>query len=141
MKLNFTVEIDDEELKGFFGRDADQKMDSYISRYARFFDEACKDWTKDPEYNLVFLRTQQDYANAFLKKRGYLFLNDVYKLLDIPITSAGQMVGWVYDEKKPIGDNYVDFGIYSERNSNFVNGFATTCLLDFNVDGVILNYI
>ena len=52
------------------------------------------------------------------------------------------MNGVVYDKKNPIGDNYVDFGIYNtskEANRNFVNGYERTILLDFNVDGNILD--
>ena len=52
------------------------------------------------------------------------------------------MNGVVYDKKNPIGDNYVDFGIYDtskEANRNFVNGYERTILLDFNVDGNILD--
>lgn len=114
------------------------------SEYAKFFDESCPDWQKNPDYNLMFLRRQQDYANEVLKSRGHLFLNEVYDMLGIQRTPAGQAVGWVYDEKNPTGDNYVDFGIYDvndERKRAFVNGFERNILLDFNVDGVIYNMI
>lgn len=117
--------------------------DSYInSPYARFFDDGCLGWTKDPEDNLLFLRLQQDYANEKLQKKGHLYLNEVYDMLGIPRSKAGQVVGWIYDEKNPVGDNYVDFGIYNthiETNRNFVNGYERTILLDFNVDGNILD--
>ena len=120
-----------------------------ISDYAKFFDEGCNGWTKDPEANLLFLKKQQTYANNRLKANGYLFLNEVYEMLGIPRTKAGQVVGWIYDEKNPVGDNYVDFGIYdTNKNSNwanankdFVNGYERSILLDFNVDGNILNNI
>ena len=114
------------------------------SDYARFFDEGCAGWTKDSEHNLYFLKCQQNYANERLKTRGYLFLNDVYEMLGIPKTKAGQIVGWIYDEKNPNGDNFVDFGIYDinkERARAFVNGYEYTILLDFNVDGNILDLI
>lgn len=110
------------------------------SDYARFFDDGCTGWGKDPEYNLMFLKQQQNYANDKLKSQGYLFLNEVYDMLGIPRTKAGQVVGWVYDEANPIGDNFVDFGIFnyeSEKARDFVNGYERTILLDFNVDGVI----
>lgn len=112
------------------------------SEYARFFDDGCKGWEKDPEANLVFLRHQQDFANDRLKSQGYLFLNEVYDMLGIPRTQAGQIVGWIYDEKDPLGDNFVDFGIYNadiEANRDFVNGYERAILLDFNVDGNILS--
>ena len=53
-------------------------------------------------------------------------------------------MGWIYDEKNPKGDNFVDFGIYDitkEVNRDFVNGYERTILLDFNVDGPIYNLI
>lgn len=114
------------------------------SEYSKFFDESCPGFTKDPEYNLMFLKDQQRYANDLLKAKGYLFLNDVYEMLGIPRTQAGQIVGWIYDEKNPIGDNFVDFGIYDihkEANRDFVNGYERVILLDFNVDGDILDMI
>lgn len=114
------------------------------SEYARFFDDGCLGWTKDPEANLTLLKQQQNYANDKLKRKGFLFLNDVYSMLGIQPTKAGQIVGWIYDEKNPIGDNFVDFGIYDinrPKNRDFVNGYERVILLDFNVDGNILDMI
>lgn len=114
------------------------------SEYARFFDESCECWEKDSEYNLYFLKARQQQANDMLMSRGYLFLNEVYDMLGIPKTKAGQIVGWIYDEKNPVGDNYVDFGIYDinrEKARDFVNGYERVILLDFNVDGNILDRI
>lgn len=115
------------------------------SPYARFFEESSRNWSKEPGYNLMFLRKQQDYANDVLKCRGHLFLNEVYDMLDIPRTPDGQIVGWIYDpNKNPVGDNYVDFGIYDVTDPNkraFVNGIERNILLDFNVDGSIYNKI
>lgn len=112
------------------------------SDYARFFDESCTGWEKDAELNLTFLKKQQSYANDLLHTRGYLFLNEAYDMLGIKRTAAGQVVGWIYDKKKPIGDNFVDFGFYDyekERVRAFVNGYESIILLDFNVDGNILD--
>lgn len=114
------------------------------SDYAKCFDNGCTGWTKNAEMNLMFLRRQQDWANERLKARGYLFLNEVYESLGIPRTKAGQVVGWVYDDKNPSGDNYVDFGIYNIHNEqarDFVNGIERSIWLDFNVDGNILDLI
>lgn len=117
---------------------------SEYSDYARFYDDGCTGWTKDPEYNLMFLKGQQNYANDLLKSRGYLFLNEVYDMLGIPRSKAGQVVGWIYDEDHPNGDNYVDFGLYDIRRQpvrDFVNGYERVILLDFNVDGIIWDLI
>ena len=112
------------------------------SDYARFFDEYCLGWRKDAEYNLMFVKQVQNWANDKLKSQGYLYLNDVYEMLGFKKTKAGQVVGWIYDKtgELGIGDNYVDFGIYDlhdERKRDFVNGRERSVLLDFNVDGNI----
>jgi len=106
------------------------------SVYARFFDEGCSQWSKTSEYNLMFLRAQQNYHNDLLKARGHVFLNEVYDALGIPRTQAGSIVGWVIGD----GDNFIDFGIFDGdriRARDFVNGYERSILLDFNVDGVI----
>lgn len=114
------------------------------SAYARFFDDGCRGWEKDPEYNLNFLLAQQRYANDLLVSRGHVFLNEIYDMLGIPRTNAGQVVGWIYNDVNRDGDNYIDFGIYKtyrRENRDFVNGYEPVILLDFNVDGPILNMI
>ena len=112
------------------------------SEYARIYDDGCNGWTKDPELNLAFLKKQQNYADDRLKARGYLFLNEVYDILGFPRTKAGQVVCCIYDEEHPIGDNFVDFGIFNadiEKTRDFVNGYERSIILDFNVDGPILD--
>ena len=124
--------------------DPDANPLNNISEYARFFDASSENFAKDPEYNMMFLRRQQDYANEMLKSRGHLFLNEVYDLLDIPRSKAGQVVGWIYDKNgNTKGDNYVDFGLYrnDQGTRRFVNGLEYNILLDFNVDGVIYDII
>lgn len=109
-----------------------------ISNYARIYDDGNTCWSKSPELNLAFLKTQQNYFNDLLKSRGHVFLNEVYDALGFERTQAGQIVGWVYDEEYPIGDNFIDFGIYDIHDSakvRFVNGQERSILLDFNVDG------
>lgn len=110
------------------------------SGYARFFDESSREWVKDPELNLMFLRGKQAALNNRLQARGFVFLNDVYQELDIcEPTQEGQVVGWYYTPEHP---SFIDFGIYNtnrERSAAFVNGYERSVLLDFNVDGVIIN--
>ena len=111
---------------------------SQYSEYAKFFDVGNDYWEKDAEHNLFFLKRQERYANDLLKAKGRLFLNEVYDMLGLPRTKAGQVVGWRYDPNNPNIDSYVEFGIFDvhKRNSrDFVNGYEPTILLDFNVDG------
>ena len=110
------------------------------SDYARFFDETCTGWEKNAEFNLTFLKLQQSYANEKLKSQGHLFLNEVYDMLGMQRSKAGNVVGWIYDPNSPDSDSYVDFGIYDLYNEDkraFVNGYERSILLDFNVDGDI----
>ena len=128
------------------GFEVEDLNDGY-SEYARFFDAASRDWEKDPEHNLRYLRTREYEANLRLRAQGYLFLNDVYEMLDIPKTKAGQAVGWIFDpEANTEGDNQINFGIYQthrfdKTNQRFVNGYEPVVILDFNVDGPIVDRI
>ena len=109
------------------------------SEYARCFDETCIGWTRDPEYNMMFVTQIQNWANDRLQSKGYLYLNEVYEMLGFQRTKAGQVVGWLYNGD---GDNYVDFGIFNikdKQKRRFVNGYEKSIWLDFNVDGNILN--
>ena len=111
-----------------------------ISDYAKFYDESCEGWDKNPEYNLMTLKANQKYCNHILQTQGYMFLNDVYKIIGIKPTLAGQTVGWVVDPKDPHA-TYIDFGIFNTNRANrrFVNGLEPVILLDFNVQGDIMN--
>lgn len=120
---------------------------SDISPYARFFGEHTTDekgnvvkndyWNDDAELNLVFLKQIERFCNERLKIKGFLFLNEVYEMIGLPKTKAGQVVGWIYNEQEPVGDNFVDFGLYKDNlsYSDFVEGHDPAILLDFNVDG------
>lgn len=113
-----------------------------ISQFAVVFDSGCKGWTPDPALNKAFLLQTQNYLNDKLKHDKRLFLNDVYEELGFAKTQAGQIVGWLYDEKCPNGDNCIDFNIWdisNEATRRFLNGLETNILLDFNVDGPIID--
>lgn len=141
MKINIKIEIDGKVVENMEREVLDRVASNRVSQYARIFDSGCLGWSRNPECNLLFLKQQEANATAVLEKRGYLFLNDVYDMLGYPRTQQGQLVGWIYDEKDPIRDSFVDFGIYKDfiGNHNFVNGFENSILLDFNVDGVIFD--
>ena len=118
-------------------------IDGY-SVYARFYDSTCSEWTKNPEYNRMTLNARQKEANIRLNAQGYLFLNDVYDMLGFEKTKAGQVVGWLKDDAD--GDGHIDFGMYEgyledPAKRRFVNGYEPVILLDFNVDGPIIDKI
>ena len=91
----------------------------------------------------MFLKAQQELANHILRAHGFLFLNEVYDMLGIDKSLAGQVVGWVYDTSQDDhGDNYVDFGIQEvyRKLSDAPGDYEKVFLLDFNVDGSILEH-
>lgn len=112
-----------------------------VSEHARFFDETSEYFTGDSNYNLAFLKQQERYANDKLRVNKVLFLNEVYDMLGLPRSRAGQVVGWVYDKNSEDGnDGYVDFGLTDVNRKGvreFVNGYEQCILLDFNVDGIV----
>lgn len=116
--------------------------------YGRLFDEYHDDWSKVPGQNQTHLFHQQNYLNDKLNAQGYLFLNEVYKALGFPQTTAGQVVGWLaktHSNFDPLNnDGFVDFGlqqIVDRQKSDFVNAFERSVWLDFNVDGIMHNLI
>lgn len=116
---------------------------STVSQYARFFDSTSDCWVNDAEQNLLFLRHVQEEMNRRLKKRGHVFLNEVYEELGFEPSTEGAFVGWVLDEG---GNNFIDFGLYNIHVDDpakrlFINGIERVVLLDFNVDGVIYDLI
>lgn len=109
-----------------------------ISDYSRFFQMGCKGFdTSSGRYNLLYLKGIQAMFNNKLIADGYVMLNDVYRELGFDTIPEGWSIGWVYDEANPIGDNYIDFGLYEARNKNqrAVNDWEPVILMDFNVDG------
>ena len=115
-----------------------------IDDTSRIWYEGNPGWTKDPEFNLMYLKKQQAWLTDKLELQGYLFLNDVYDALGFDKTAAGQVLGWIYDKDHPVGDNFVDFGIYDIHNKQkikFVNGTERSILLEFNHDGNILDLL
>lgn len=117
----------------------EQPMNRY-SPYARFFDNGSKGWSPDSYSRMVFLQAQQREANRRLYQKGWLSLNEVLSMLDIPQDrSAGMIVGWDLNANP---NSYVDFGFMDPTNElarDFVNGYEDAILLDFNVDGIILD--
>jgi len=108
------------------------------SDFAKVFDETNPNYKKSAEYNLVFIKQVENWANDKLRATGRLFLNEVYDALGFEPTKAGQVVGWVYDPESRTSDSYVDFGLYNlnnEKARDFVNGYERAIVLDFNVDG------
>lgn len=103
------------------------------SDYAVYFDSKSRNYETNPDYNRMFLKAQQAFANDKLQTRGHLFLNEVLDDLDLPRTPAGQIVGWTKDGP----DGYVNFRIVEVERETENGRHEPALLLDFNVEGNI----
>lgn len=118
-------------------------MPEGYSGNAVIFDSSNPNWTKNANYNLMFLRGVENYINDLLNSRGHVFLNDVFDALGMRRTPDGAIKGWV----KGYGDGYISFGIDWEDGEKhpsvrrFLNGLEPSVWLDFNIDGLIWNLI
>lgn len=142
--MKITFELSNDEVQKLFGGVEETEEKRKRGRYPYgpnnvqvWFDKCCTCWSKDPEHNKMYLLMQQNYFNDLLRTRGHLYLNEVFDTLGIPRTKFGQVAGWIYEDN----DTYVDFGLRSESNKDFINGKTSDCLLDFNVDGIIIDRI
>jgi energy-converting hydrogenase Eha subunit A len=146
--LNRREETSEETTVGADGKEKVKKSKKIAvdipdhSMYAKFFDEGNPNWSPSAEQNRMWLQCKQGWMNDTLRARGHVFLNEVYDELGFERTQQGQVMGWVIGNTE--GDNFIDFGIFnqdSERARRFVNGDEASIILDFNVDGVVLDLI
>lgn len=111
--------------------------------YRREFGYTNKNWNEArSEWNLVFLRGQEKFANHLLQSRGHVFLNDVFDGLGFDRTPAGAVTGWVKDGP----DGYIDFGLPEagspeEQDYFYFFDGVDGIVLEFNVDGLIYDKI
>ena len=103
------------------------------SDYAVYFDNKSRNYETNMDYNRMFLKAQQQYANDKLQARGHVYLNEVLDDLDLPRTPAGQIVGWTKDGP----DGYINFRIIEVERETEDGRHEPALLLDFNVEGDI----
>lgn len=140
-------DVDEAALKNNAERYREHKMmpneSDFDGRFERVFGEGrTRAWSRNPQDNLRFLSSQQNYFNDMLRARGYVFLNEVYEALGFQTVPAGQMVGWMYTgDEGSVG--FVDFGIFDTEDvaARLSTEPEDWFLLKFNVDGVIYNQI
>ena len=116
------------------------EADGVHSPYDLLFDEMVDRWEPDYQLNKTFLSQVQSEANRRLRAQGYLFLNDVYRLIGGYANGeqirkpVGQIVGWLYDPNDETRANYVNMGIDAMQGDRSV-------VLHFNCDGPIIDKI
>jgi hypothetical protein len=110
-----------------------QVVNGVDSNYIYSFGPENENWDGHHEQNMFRLTRIQNYFNDMLPAKGHIFLNEVLQNLGFPHDAKGAVTGWVY--KAGSGDDYIDFGLRDLQDSH---GYV---LLDFNVDGIILDLI
>ena len=114
--------------------------DGVHSPYDLLFDEMIDCWEPDAQLNMTRLRSIEAAANTRLRLQGYLFLNDVKRMIGRYANGAqlytpnGQIVGWLYDPNDESLANCVKFGLDKMQGER-------SAVLHFNCDGPIIDRI
>ena len=146
------------------GKKHKQKIKAQIpstlaSPYAFYWDNTCDGWDSNPYYNETYLIGKQADWNRKLAQRwkinGAVSLAEIKADLGVLIydgidgkhlTRPGDhMIGWVYDPNyKPEdhnGKDQIDFGIFSPKNSDAINGSEPVYILEPNVQGQLVDIL
>lgn len=121
------VELIEETSKGH--KKVQASRPSMMGPYSVLWDERSSTFGSLPEYNLHFIKLQEQHLTDKLRSNGYLFLNQVYEAFDIPVTQNGQLCGWIIPSDK--SDDFVEIKwteMYNQQRS---------IMLDFNVAGMV----
>ena len=78
-------------------------MDYEPTKYARLFDETCPAWENDQELNKMYMERMQDYVDAVLKHRGYIFLRDIYEKLGLWVSKDSITAGYHKTDTEHVG--------------------------------------
>lgn len=95
------------------------------------FDQTNDNWSRNPCYNMLFLRQNERYFNALLCKRGHVFLNEIYDGIGVKRTPDGQRLGWLF---VPDCKGFITFGV--EWNAE-LDPCPDPIHMTFNIDGEI----
>lgn len=141
------------------GKKHKQKIKAQIpstlaSPYAFYWDNTCDGWEPNPYYNETYLIGKQREWNRKLQQRWQL--NGVVTLAEIKCDlgvlvqdgakhsrKGDHLVGWYYDPsynpEDHGGKEQIDFGIFSPRNAEAINGSEPVYILEPNVQGQLVD--
>lgn len=136
------------------GNEVEEEIEEYgleQDDYIYMFDETMPGWTKNTRFNLDTLIMYEDRLTSQLIRQGFIFMEDVWKLLGVERTQLSKtqlqearVVGWIYDRDAPNGDNRVSFGLrnvdgsLTQRAKDMLRRGDPGVLLIFNPDGDIV---
>lgn len=94
--------------------------------------------------NINHLVRTQDQLNKKLHRQGYLFVNDVYRALGLPVSRDGQLLGWLWNSE---AQDVVDFHLFCdggdswEHVQDYIDNESDSVYLAIRPRGVIINQI
>lgn len=63
------------------------------------FNNRSFNWDRNPVFNEMFLNSQMVYFEELRRARGFVFLQEVYTSLGLPITKISSVYGWGSEER------------------------------------------
>ncbi len=129
----------DDEEKTYKGTDK-VNIDAY--GFARIFDETNVCYTKDSKYNATIIKQAEEWLNLRLVEKDILPLNEMYEHLGFEWTEAGQINGWIFEDKPEYWDadgKYHKIRLTKCDISKFADGVEKAILIEPNIDGLIIN--
>ena len=118
-----------------------------VSPYGRYFTRHNKHWDRSPDAVKIFFLSEQNYMNDQLKGRaltnafgvGTYTMNEAFERLDFdaPEDGSGLYNGWIYDEKNPYGDNYIELDVTPCMIPGDTGRLEQAYYVEFNFDGNI----
>ena len=126
-----------------------QVPSSLASPHAFYWDNTCNGWEPNPYYNETYLIGKQREWNRKLAQRwqlnGFVTLAEVKQDLGVLVKPSDIAVGWIcnpnYDPEQHGGKDQIDFGIFSPRNADAINGSEPVYILEPNIQGYIYDSI
>lgn len=134
----------------------DEKGLPWFSVYSKYR----KNESYQPGIDVMSVKNIQNVLNDRLSSRGYVFLNEAYEALGLPINGNYVGIGWIskeFNKGETKGDGFIDFGVFPNPDTGkLLNGVypsgdlkrwldhdpsSTGVQLDFNVDGPIYKYV
>ena len=142
-KTQVTKEITDEK-----GKTKTVTEEGYIqdrpavSRYAvRFTPEFSTEASDDVVWNKNFIKSLESTLNAMLPSQKNIWLDYVYDQMGIDITAESRRVLWHWDKHSPCGKIQLKTIEIIEPDVNDPLGWHKEIIVDFNVDGELIDIL
>lgn len=87
-----------------------------MERARIIFDSSCYGWSTLEERNLMFIRQQEIWLNDLLRRKGYVYLNEIYEAFGVKWNPKDRNDCLVYT-----GAEYLEFDISNAADENSIS--------------------